>query len=111
MAGSNQQPAKWPISVTRGDTLIVTDFQLERDGVAWEVDSAIAQVRTGRSRTSPVVIELTATVAGSVVSLGGDVIDVDPGVFFFDLEVTVSDDRLTIIADTFQVLDDVSEAE
>lgn len=107
--GSNQSPARWPISATRGDALIVTDFTLDRDGVAWSVDSARAQVRTGPSRTAEVVLELTTTVAGAVVSVGGDVLDVAPGTWFWDLEVTDAGDALTVVAGTFEVLDDVTD--
>ena len=112
MAGTDQRPADWPITATTGDTLMATDFTLSRDGSAWEVDEAIAQVRAARSRTSDEVIELTATVAGAVVTVGPDSLEgIDPGVFYWDLQVVEGTDVLTVVGGTFQVLSDVSNEE
>jgi hypothetical protein len=112
MAGTDQRPADWPITATTGDTLIATDFTLERDGTPWEVDEAVAQVRVARSRTSDEVIELTASVSGAVVSVGPDSLEgIDPGVYYWDAQVIDGTDVLTVVGGTFQVLADVSHEE
>jgi len=49
-AGSNLTPADWPIVRTRGDSMVPEEFTLTIDGTALTPTSAIAQVRTARSR-------------------------------------------------------------
>jgi hypothetical protein len=107
---NDMTPAEVPWTCTRGDTTTEIEFTLERNGVAWNVDSAVAQVRQRRNRTSTLVLALTTSVAGAVVSVGdGDSLAaVDPGVYYWDLEVVDGTDRLTICGGTFQVLDDVT---
>ena len=66
----------------------------------------LAQVKASKSNTAAVVLDLDATVSGNNIVVGEDVdLDVDPGVYYWDLEV----DDLTVIGGTFQILDDVSE--
>ena len=110
--GTDQRPADWPITATTGDTLLATDFTLSRDGSAWEVDEAVAQVRVARSRASDEVLELTASVSGAVVSVGPDSLEgIDPAVYYWDLQVVDGTDVLTIVGGTFQVLADVTHEE
>jgi len=111
-AGSNLTPADWPIVRTRGDSMIPEEFTLTIDGTALTPTSAIAQVRTARSRSATLVLELSVDLASNVVTVGdGDALDdVDPGVYWWDLQVNASyPSGLTLISGTFQVLDDVSE--
>lgn len=110
MVRNDMTPAEVPWTCTRGDTTTEIEFTLERNGSPWNVDSALAQVRERRSRTSTLVLELTASVNGAVVSVGDgdDLAGVDPGVYWWDLEVVDGTDRLTICGGTFQVLDDVT---
>ena len=112
-AGSNLTPADWPIVRTRGDSMVPEEFTLTIDGTALTPTSAIAQVRTARSRTSTLVLELSVDLSTNVVTVGDgdDLDDVDPGVYWWDLQVTNTayPSGLTLISGTFQVLDDVSE--
>ena len=110
MASSRLKPADFPWECTRGDHTVAVGFTLARDGVPWGVDSALAQVRESRSRESALVLTLSTSVAGAVVTVGdGDSLAaVDPGVYYWDLQVTDDGDVLTIVGGTFQVLDDVS---
>lgn len=113
MAGSDLTPAAWPIVRTRGDSMVPEEFTLSIDGGALEPVSAVAQVRAGKSRTATLILELTCDVAGAVVTVGdGDDLDsVDPGVYWWDLQMTNAayPSGLTLIAGTFHVLEDVSE--
>jgi hypothetical protein len=113
MAGSDLSPANWPIVRTRGDSMLPEEFTLTIDGGALTPVSAIAQVRESHSRSSTLVLELSVDLATNVVTVGdGDDLDaVTPGVYWWDLQVTNAayPSGLTIIAGTFQVLDDVSE--
>lgn len=104
-------PADVPWTVSRGDTTLKLDFTLARDGSPWTVDEALAQVRARRSRTSTLILELTTSVAGAVVSVGDgdDLSTVAPGVYHWDLQVTDGAEVLTVAGGSFQVLDDVSE--
>lgn len=109
MAQSNLTPADFPWICTRGDHTVAVEFTLARDGSPWTVDSALAQVRASKSRTSTLVLDLDASVAGAVVTVGDGVeLDCDPEVYYWDLQVTDGTDVLTIAGGTFQVLDDVS---
>ena len=111
-AGSNLTPADWPIVRTRGDSMVPEEFTLTIDGTALTPTSAIAQVRTARSRSATLVIELSVDLSSNVVTVGdGDDLDVDPGVYWWDLQVTNAayPSGLTLISGTFHVLDDVSE--
>lgn len=112
-AGSNLTPADWPIVRTRGDSMIPEEFTLTIDGTALTPTSAIAQVRTARSRSATLVLELSVDLSTNVVTVGDgdDLDDVDPGVYWWDLQVTNASypSGLTLISGTFQVLDDVSE--
>jgi hypothetical protein len=103
-------PANVPWTCTRGDHTVAVEFTLARDGSPWQVDSALAQVRASRNRSSTLILALTATVAGAVVTVGdGDSLAaVSAGVYYWDLQVTDDSDILTIASGTFQVLDDVS---
>jgi len=113
MAGSDLTPAAWPIVRTRGDSMVPEEFTLSIDGTALEPVSAVAQVRAGKSRTATLILELTCDIAGAVVTVGdGDDLDsVEPGLYWWDLQVTNAayPSGLTLISGTFQVLDDVSE--
>jgi len=110
MASSNLTPADFPWTCTRGDHTVAVEFTLARDGSPWAVDSALAQVRESRSRTSTLVLTLTTSVAGAVVSVGDSdsLASVSPGVYYWDLQVTDNSDILTIAGGTFEVLEDVS---
>lgn len=112
MASSNLTPADFPWICTRGDHTVAVDFTLARDGSPWTVDSALAQVRASKSRSSTLVLTLTTSIAGAVVTVGdGDSLaSVTPDVYYWDLQVTDNGDVLTIAGGTFQVLDDVSNA-
>lgn len=108
----NLTPAEVPWTCTQGDHTVATAFTLARDGSPWTVDSALAQVRASRSRTATLVLTLTTSVAGAVVTVGdGDSLAaIDPGVYYWDLQVTDDSDILTLCGGTFQVLADVSVA-
>ena len=105
-------PGRWPITRTRGDTNTATSFTLERDGSPWVVDSARAQVRQTRDRNSDLVLELGATVAANVVTVGAGVeLDVPVGGYWWDLEVVDDGAVLTVATGPFTVLHDVTEEE
>jgi hypothetical protein len=110
MASSNLTPADFPWTCTRGDHTVAVGFTLARDGSPWAVDSAIAQVRAERLRTSTKLLDLTTSIAGAVVTVGdGDSLaSVASGVYYWDLQVTDNGDILTICGGTFEVLEDVS---
>jgi hypothetical protein len=112
MARSNLAPADFPWTCTQGDHTVAIDFTLARDGSPWEVDSALAQVREDKSRSSTLVLTLTTSIAGAVVTVGdGDSLaSVSPGIYHWDLQVTDNSDVLTICGGTFEVLNDVSNA-
>ena len=113
-SGSDLTPADWPIVRTRGDSMVPEEFTLTIDGSALTPTSAIAQIREGRSRTTTLVLALSVDLSSNVVTVGDgdDLDDVDPGVYWWDLQVTNASypSGLTLIAGTFQVLNDVSEA-
>ena len=112
MAGSDLSPADWPIVRTRGDSMVPEEFTLTIDGLDLDPASAIAQIRASRSRSSTLILELSTDITGNTVLVGdGDELDVSPGVFWWDLQITNASypSGLTLIAGTFQVLDDVSE--
>ena len=112
MAGSDLSPANWPIVRTRGDSMIPEEFTLSIDGGALTPVSAIAQVRASHSRTSTLILELSTDLSTNVVTVGdGDSLDVAVGVYWWDLQITNAayPSGLTLVAGTFQVLDDVSE--
>lgn len=113
MAGTDLLPADWPWSQTRGDTTVATAFTLERDDVAWNVDEAVAQVRERRARSSELVMELTTEIVGNVVTVGdGDSLEgVDPGTYYWDLQVTDGGEVLTVVGGRFFVADDVTNEE
>lgn len=110
MASSNLAPANFPWTCTRGDHTVAVDFTLARDGSPWAVDAALAQVREGKSRSSTLVLTLTTSIAGAVVTVGdGDSLAaVSPGLYYWDLQVTDNSDVLTLCGGTFEVLEDVS---
>lgn len=110
MASSNLTPADFPWTCSRGDHTVAVGFTLARDESPWAVDSALAQVRESKSHTSTLVLTLTTSIAGAVVTVGdGDSLaSVDPGVYYWDLQVTDDSDVLTVCGGTFQVLEDVS---
>lgn len=97
---------------TQGDTTRPEVFALTKDGSPWEVDSAIAQVRESRSRTSTLVVTLGASVSTNEVTVGDGVsLDaVDPGTYWWDLQVTDSDGPFTVVGGTFTVRADVSDS-
>jgi hypothetical protein len=110
MASSNLSPADFPWTCTRGDDTVAVNFTLARDGSPWTVDSALAQVRAERLRTSTLIFTLTTSVSGAVVTVGnGDSLAaVASGVYYWDLQVTDNSDVLTLVSGTFEVLEDVS---
>ena len=85
---------------------------LVKDGSAWEPSSALAQVRESRSRTATLVKDLEAALDGSTLTFGDGVSldDVDPGTYWWDVQVTDADGTLTIMGGTFTVLADVSDS-
>lgn len=99
-------PGTWNFTRTRGDVMAPTSFDVVVDGSPSTADP-VAQVRVSRSHTSELVLDLDATVDGSSIVVGeGVVLDVDAGVFWWDLQV----DGLTVVGGVFRVLSDVSEA-
>ena len=106
--GSNFAPAEWPITAVRGDTLREQPWALEDDGTPMVLVSAVAQVRERRDRSSTLVLDLAAAVSGADVTIGPVAMDVDAGVYWWDLEITTADGPLTVLAGTCTVLADVS---
>ena len=107
MAGVDDDltPGEWNFTRTRGDVMRGTSFAIVIDGTP-ATTAPLAQVKASKSNTAAVVLDLDATVSGNNIVVGADVdLDVDPGVYYWDLEV----DDLTVVAGTFQILDDVSE--
>ena len=99
--------AEWNFTRTRGDIMRGTRFAVVIDDVP-VTDGAIAQVRVSKSHTSELVLDLEATVDGDDIVVGDGIeLDVDPAVYWWDLEV----DGLTVLAGTFHVVADVSEEE
>ncbi len=85
--------------------MVPTTFTVTIDG-APATTGAVAQVREGRDTASPLVLDLDATPSGSSVTVGdGLTLDIDPGDYWWDLEV----DGLTVVYGRFRVLRDVSE--
>jgi hypothetical protein len=100
-------PGRWDFTRTRGDIMLGTEFAVTIDGVAATTDP-IAQVRATKSRSSDLILDLEATVSGDNIVVGEGVeLDVDPGVWWWDLSV----DSVTVVSGTFHVLGDVSEPE
>lgn len=97
---------------TQGDTVWEETIALVKDGSAWEPDTALAQVRESKSRTATLVKDLSASLDGSDLSFGDGVSldDVDPGTYWWDVQVTDTDGTLTIMGGTFTVLADVSDS-
>ena len=100
-------PGAWNFTRTRGDVMRHTSFAVVIDGSP-AVTAPLAQVRVAKSRTAELVLDLEATVDGANIVVGEDIeLDVDPGVYWWDLQV----DDLTVVGGTVLVLDDVSEPE
>jgi len=109
-AGSDLSPAFYPIIRTNNDTMVPEDFTLAKAGVPWNVDSAIAQVRSGPSSGDPLLLDMNVSIVADVVTVGdGDLLDFGPGTFFWDLEVTDVDGSLTVLWGTFILRPDISE--
>jgi hypothetical protein len=104
----NLEPGEWHFTRTRGDVMRPTRFAVEIDGEP-ATTSLLAQVRKKQRHTSDLVLDLEPAASGDYIDVPGtDVtIDVDPGVYFWDLEV----DGLTVLAGTFRVHPDVSTEE
>lgn len=96
---------------SQGDSTRAEVFTLTKDGSPWEPSSAIAHVRATRSRAATLIVDLTTSVSTNEVTVGDGVsLDaVDPGTYYWDLQVTDSDGPLTIVGGTFTVLADVSD--
>lgn len=109
---SDLSPADYPMIRSQGDTVWEESVALVKDGVAWEPTSALAQVREERSRASTLVVDLSASLDGSTLTFGDGVSldDVDPGTYWWDVQVTDADGTLTIMGGTFTVLADVSDS-
>lgn len=109
---SDLSPANYPMIRSQGDTVWEESVALVKDGSAWEPDSALAQVRESRSRTATLVVDLGASLSTSTLTFGDGVsLDaVDPGVYYWDVQVTDSIGTLTIMGGTFTVLADVSDS-
>lgn len=101
-------PAEWNFTRTQGDVMLPTTFgSIAINGSPLLVTSAEAQVRVRRDRTSTLVLDLDPSFAADAVTVGdGVALDVAPGVYWWDVQVN----DLTIVAGTFRVLNDVSEA-
>jgi hypothetical protein len=109
MPGTRYAPGRYDWIVTRGDTVPEVDFNLTLDGSPWTVDSAVAQVRSGPTRGSTLVLTLTDVVATGKVTIGGNQLTSTlPGDYFWDLEVTDGTDVTTIVAGKFTVLNDIT---
>lgn len=104
-------PAEVRVTVTQGDVLreITLTCTLE-DGSPWNLSSVKnAAVRRRRSRASASVLSIPASVAANVVTLGPVTIPADPGVWWWDCEVSDADGALTIVAGSFRILEDISD--
>lgn len=100
-------PGRWNFTRTQGDRMRGTRFAVVIDGTPI-TEAAIAQVRAGKSRDAELVLDLEPTADGDELVVGDGVdLDVDPGIYWWDLEV----DELTVLEGTFQVLADVSNEE
>lgn len=113
MAGTNMSPGEWSWTATTGDSLTPTDFTITADGSPLTFTTAVAQIRSDRSTASTLVLELSVDIASNVVTVGdGDDLDgITPGVYWWSLEGTNTDypSGLTVVAGTFEVLDDGTE--
>jgi hypothetical protein len=109
MPSSNFTPKTYDFIHTRGDTVLPVEFGLKRDGVAWTVDSAVAQVREAKNRASTLILTLTDVVATGKVTVGGDQLtSINPGTYYWDLQVTDGTEVLTLVAGKFVVLNDIT---
>lgn len=107
-------PGEYDFVRTRGDTMGEVTLTCTLNGSPMEVTSAVAQVKASRSHTAPVVLDLDATADGGAdVVIGGVEVDIDPGLYVWDLEVTTAEfpSGLTLLAGSFRVRPDVSEEE
>lgn len=117
MAGTDLQPADWPVRCTQGDLLPVETRSVARvvAGVstAATLTSAVAQVRQRRDRSSTLVLDLDASVSGDEVSWGGVAVPLSPGSWWWDLQVTgtfgAAAFDLTVLAGSFVIARDVSD--
>lgn len=114
---SDLSPGSWDCIRTAGDTDPGETFALTVNGDEFEIDEAIAQVRTSRSRTADVVLDRTCGVSGNEVTVGaGDEIPDEQGAHWWDLQVsgTVGGGPfgpITVVGGVFRVLADVSNEE
>ena len=106
-------PAYVPWTATVGDSLVPVAFTLLEDGVALTPSSARAQIRAGRASASAVILALTVDLSTNTVTVGDgdDLDDVDPGVYWWSLEIVTAGypSGLTLASGPFEVLDDGNE--
>jgi len=98
-------PGGWDFTRVRGDLMRPTTFTVVLDA-APAITAPVAQVRVRKDSGSTLVLDLDATVVGNNIVVGdGVALNVDPGTYWWDLQVS----DLTVVAGTFRVLNDVSE--
>lgn len=115
MIEDNLKPGRWPVKRSAGDTDVPVSFTLEWNGQPVEVDSAVAQVRVRRDRSSTEIYQRTCEITDvNVVRVGsGDVIPNVPGRWWWDLQVQGTDPEgqpvdLTFLSDQFVIMREVS---
>src|SRR5690554_1325658 len=109
MAATDLTPGAWPITIVQGDDLPEHTFTVRADGVAVSLSRSLAQVRKDKLATSTVLMTITTSEAGGDVTLGGDTVDLPPGVYWWDLETESTELGVrTVLGDTFRVIAGVS---
>ncbi len=110
----NLKPGRWPVKRTAGDTDVPVTFTLEWDGQPVEIDTAVAQVRVRRDRSSTEIYQRTCDIVDTdKVQVGaGDVIPNTPGKWWWDLQVQGTVGALaidlTFLSDQFVIMRDTS---
>lgn len=110
-AGSDNSAGYYPIEVTTNDVFRGEPFDLTQAGEPWILTSAIAHVRETMSSSSPLLLDLTVTIdsnTGRVTVGEGDLMNVAPGTYYWDLQATDATGPLTILWGEFVVKPEVS---
>lgn len=107
--GSDNAAGYYPITVTSGDVFRGEPFDLEKAGVPWVLNSAIAQVRTELSPTADKMLDLTVEINGGRVTIGaGDLMNLPAGSYVWDFQGTDDEGPVTILWGPFTVNPEVS---